>query len=768
MDKVLFSSYWRQGTLRHERVLSVMPIMYGLTEEEADILLSAQLAQMAPPDAIHFVGTNERLAAFRTTARTEGSPVRERILRAIRRPEGHGEAVLFISFDENSGYHVAETLDGQPVVNTQKLETERRRTLTDAFIRAGGEERAPEGVHFAKTSHSHSDRFLRVSRVFERTAHVHLVAFWLLPHFWRVRPAHVVLDTSSIHTLASIGSDCVRSRLAVPPLIWSHKSHSGVNTLPSEAVANGLFLISASTSGGLAQRLIDKGVTPDRIVTCFSLLLPGASAPGYVICDLLDHGFGGLAPIGSRPADQCALCMSGSLLVQIEGDQFNLSPPTVEQVLIEAKDLDTGAKSLLSTLAGRRAFRLYRRDAVESRTVRDIWVDATTVLNGSFARKAKALEKSVASWRHSVSQAATVDLTTVVASDYAGSDYLANQSLIPYRATLGNLRSTNPRNLSTLSVERNRASVVIASAVDREDEFISVSRTMRSFQPDGATYYLTMFSLFPTATDRESFASTLTYGSHGRQTFRLDSLFRLNVQVDRNGGAWRREIDALRRMVRWADQADVDVPQELEARISLLERGISTGLVEDAFWPSPARRALQLRSDFTLLEWSLEEPAVTPADLYVLFSVVLNNLRQLQGKRSLRQNAYHRAVLSPKVFDRFSDGIVQASILRACKLGELAYATCGQAVSAAMRQLLCDMIANGLNDPKAEGLNEFLVALCTGILSLADSDLEMLLVDIEQKVDLRHAVTAFFAKALKRRSDWHVPERTEGETTPAE
>lgn len=376
MRKVLFSTYWRSGPRHQERVLSVMPVMYGLSESEADVLLAAQLASMAPPDAIHFVGTSERLEVFRQAARTHDSAIRERILRSIRKPDTEiGEAVLLITYDINSGAHQAETLEGRPVRDLMKLRLEQRRTLTQAFVRAGGEEKAPAGVHFAKTSHSHSDRFLRVSRVFEDTGHVHLAAFWILPRVWSIRPKYIVLDTTGIHDVALIASNYLlrHSQLPIPPLIWSHSSHSGVNSLQAEVIDEGMFLISASTSGGLAQRLLEKGVAADRILTCFSLVPGDERVPGHVACELLDEGYGGLSPIISQPSDRCSLCRDGSQVVRVEGDQFSLAPPSVEQVRIEARDLDARTKSLLSALAGSKAFRLYRRDSQDSKVIRDLW-----------------------------------------------------------------------------------------------------------------------------------------------------------------------------------------------------------------------------------------------------------------------------------------------------------------------------------------------------------------------------------------------------------
>lgn len=752
MNKFLFTVYGRTGATHVESVLSIFPLIDSIDYAEAETLIASQLASMAPVDAIHFVGSEPTLRTIKELLSDEKNTLRARVFGALRgKTEGLHQSLLLFNFDFRSGEYIIRDINGLRHTNDRLLLEEKNRTLTHAFVNCGGEENAPSGSHFAKTSKSHSQRFLRVSRVLEHTGHVRLTAFWLLRRLWLARPKFVLIDTSGIHSIALVAcAELVsQGQLTSMPFIWSHNSHEGIADISTEALSSAVFLISATTSGGLAKRLANKGVTSERLVTCFSLLQEAEDQRGEVLCNLLRDEHCGLDPIQSHSPADCPFCLASHQIIPIEGDQFSLTPPQIEKILIEAKDLDLHAKGTLSALSGRGVFHLYRRDAIDTAHVRDIWVDSGAVVKLPFNGKSKTLDKAVGSWHHYVSQAMTLNVTTVVASEYIGAAQLANWSLSSYHSQRAGIHGVRLRELKDLPEERGKATAVFVPAIDRQDELVSISRTMRSFQPAGCVSYLAMFSFFATAKERDALTSAITFGAHGRQTFRLNSLFNLDLEINTRGGSWALEVETLKRLRQWADNNEVDVPERIEQRISLLDNAPATGLIDNALWESPSGRKLKLRSDFTLLDWSMEEPAANTADLYVLFSIILNRLRHQNDLRRLTQNPYQRSVLAPGNFDRFSDGILQACILRASKKAELAYAGCDTETSAEMLGLLRDAIAKGLDDERAEAINEYLVALHTGTLTLHAEHLKLFIAELLQRCHVEmHSATHFLALAF--------------------
>jgi hypothetical protein len=98
---------------------------------------------------------------------------------------------------------------------------------------------------------------------------------------------------------------------------------------------------------------------------------------------------------------------------------------------------------------------------------------------------------------------------------------------------------------------------------------------------------------------------------------------------------------------------------------------------------------------------------------------------------SLFQQEHLRKVLSPRCFDRFNDGVIQASLLRAALLPELDYSI-DENLSKEMYHVL-DFIFRAKDVNAGEAYREFLIALALGRLRLRVADMEQLRKDHEGK-----------------------------------
>ena len=166
------------------------------------------------------------------------------------------------------------------------------------------------------------------------------------------------------------------------------------------------------------------------------------------------------------------------------------------------------------------------------------------------------------------------------------------------------------------------------------------------------------------------------------------------------------------------------VPANMEARISRLQAAPGAGLIDDLFWPAASGQHLALRSDFSLLTDARHPPAATQADLYVVVSLLLSQLRMSSNAgRRLSYNAYERSIISPDNFDRFNDGVLQACLLRAARPKELSYGACDAALSEQMLNVLLHSVPEEQVSERSESLMEFLVALATGRLTLHNAHL---------------------------------------------
>ena len=160
--------------------------------------------------------------------------------------------------------------------------------LFDLFDSRRGRVEAPLGVHFGKTSGKHSDKFLRTSGVLLSSVVCAVVAFFSLTSLPVREVRRIFVDTAPL--LSVVFS---MQRIALQHGFWtqiaptqSFSSYGGLDELPT-LNRNDLVLVSASTSGNLADKLIGKGVADDFLLTLFLLKSTvEMSSPGGVVCDL--------------------------------------------------------------------------------------------------------------------------------------------------------------------------------------------------------------------------------------------------------------------------------------------------------------------------------------------------------------------------------------------------------------------------------------------------------------------------------------------------
>ena len=153
---------------------------------------------------------------------------------------------------------------------------------------------------------------------------------------------------------------------------------------------------------------------------------------------------------------------------------------------------------------------------------------------------------------------------------------------------------------------------------------------------------------------------------------------------------------------------------------------------------------LTLRANFTF--WRAD--AITPqADIAFTMAAVLHAMRS-SGK--LRGPSSHtQTVLSPHVFTRFSDGIVQAAILRNAIGSELDYAS-DTKLSSDIENIL-RYVGENRHENAGEAWPEFLLAIALGRLRLAAPQAQSLLAQATTwaAIDNNPALTWLTEKAAR-------------------
>lgn len=145
-------------------------------------------------------------------------------------------------------------------------------------------------------------------------------------------------------------------------------------------------------------------------------------------------------------------------------------------------------------------------------------------------------------------------------------------------------------------------------------------------------------------------------------------------------------------------------------RILLNARG-KKGLCNDTFLPTLTGETLCLRKGFVYWNFEVKPEIAFQPQVYFTISSVINRLRNepLNVERSLNQNTYVRNLISAETFNRFNDGIIQASILRAADYRMLSY-DLDENQSLAMTVFLKSLI-DRIDGDHGEALPEFWLAL---------------------------------------------------------
>ena len=118
----------------------------------------------------------------------------------------------------------------------------------------------------------------------------------------------------------------------------------------------------------------------------------------------------------------------------------------------------------------------------------------------------------------------------------------------------------------------------------------------------------------------------------------------------------------------------------------------------------------------------------------------------------LYQTSFVKNILDPFIFNRFNDGIIQASILRAAREEELNYSYSHQH-STDMLTLIKTFIKH-LNEYQGEAIIEFLYALSIRKLKLVKSHYKEIINELEGLEDERINI---FKKSIKKVHDELYP-----------
>jgi hypothetical protein len=301
--------------------------------EQLNEELRIHFDEFMPPNRVLLLGTAASRTSFKKIIEAkliEGLPM-------LTRSENEDRSVSALYVTNNNSFkHVAA---GDRDIDAEQSAVDRLRHhgLVGLFQKRNGLLESGMNCHYEIPSQYHCDKFVRTANVLIASSEISFISFWLLPYFSR-RHLHIYTDTAAINSVAYAlrrHADALGSRSFAT--IDSFGSYRGLSTFQFDGKNESLFLISASTSGGLAAKLVaDHKVPWNNIVTLF--YLGGPAENNQVLCDLTKPAgahFSGLELVQIHRQDNCALCNQGSYCIRIVGDQFIPENPKVTQIWTE-------------------------------------------------------------------------------------------------------------------------------------------------------------------------------------------------------------------------------------------------------------------------------------------------------------------------------------------------------------------------------------------------------------------------------------------------
>lgn len=586
--------------------------------------------------------------------------------------------------------------------------------LFDLFDQSDGLVVAPPGVHFRKTSGKHTNRFLRAANTLTSTAACALLALFALEAVDLAQPRRILVDTSPLLSVA-----LALMRLARNHGVWQQDvpartfgSYGGLGRIGRLSL-NDVVLVSASTSGSLAQELIGQGARQQSVVTIYFLMALGDShRPAGVICDLTavpDRAFG-YQKVQNFGAAHCKLCQDEHLLADLEGDQFLLQKRQHKLVRVTKDSQPKEARDTVEELSRGRLFSAILRPDLERRTLLTIDGDALLACPPVRAEMIRNLRRFC-----------PLPLGLVVRVDVSDSAVCSLASAAGVDTAFGLAKRIDWADLSSSpALHEGSGALVIFGCLSSQTRARSINAMLRGIAARGNVTYLSALTLADSAEQYLDLTTFLQYGENGPDTFTYRAARRLAIPEERGDPtAWESELDLLDGLA-----AELTAASALSARRDWLS---ANSTAQDQLFLDARGHALAIQSDFVYLDTKERREYISQADI---FAVVLNLLcaarcenRPLSAKRPdastvshWTQSVYGQVLLSPSNFLNYNDAVLKAAFLRAARRSELFYSV-DERCSADMTEIVLAELAGWLAG-SGDALPEMLVALASRRLSL--------------------------------------------------
>lgn len=649
------------------------------------------------------------------------------------------ENLLIYSFDSDGNLNLVQ--GKKPKNEIDFLNYLYRNGSTILFKKNGGIVESTPDHHFVFPSGKHCSKFLRTGNVLKNHPEIFFLAIQLLPKMEDVN--YIYCDTASINVLPYTLFELKR-RFGpgfICPTVYSFESYEYFEKRSSSFPDDSLLLISSSTSGGIIERLLEKGVVQKSQI-CLLYFLGNQkdfkSHQEQILCNLSnDTNFKiGLDEIpSSKKGKPCLLCQNNSRPIPIVGDVFLTIQPQVKLQTLSIKSECTPkyiSEFVEKFIGGgkeeKTILKVYNKDDKNGKENYEIYIDyAKLILNinePEFEDYKKSLDKCI-------DKNIPANTKFLLTLPDIGSEELA-------KYILDQTQWKNPPETLNFSNDwekglngKQGTVVIIASCISSGKKLLQISRLMRKFPDLSLVYFIGIYRPSNSIYSK-TLESNLSKGSTIRDSSPMVTVERVLCSNEKKNTSWEEELNFINEALSNLDEEEKLYIYFDERRNNLLNNKASKGLFNNVFLKTVKGNDLFLNRNFAFWKFDYDENEVSQSECYFQISGIINNLknRAITDPPSLSQTNYVRNLLDPGNFSRFNDAIIQSALLRAGDTAYFAYDIDKQA-SLEMKEQLLSMLEK-IDTDDADALPEFLLAICLKKLKLNDDDLkEFLLKTIE-------------------------------------
>lgn len=585
----------------------------------------------------------------------------------------------------------------------------------DSILKAGLES------YFLLPSGVYATHFIRIANIFKESQDINVLSIFLLPYL-KDNPEIIYSDTPTVFPLiyACIIYKNIGNNKPYNPRLKLYPSNK-VTRNDIENIGNSLFIVSTSINGSLPKTLSSLGINWTSIIVLF-----GFDKSDEILYEILSKqnsaAILGSNFVSTNSEEFKKVFPNRTFEIKFEDEHFIPSPPTVSKFKINLKDAPENLSDLMFHYLKYDFISCYKGQNSQGKT-RDIYIDVSKLLIDLNAKDLNHFEKKT---KHLIINQLPINIKSIIYVDDAESKYIADKIQEYYKEAHSKLvESIFYKDLKLDDTfDEPSCYLVCSSCISNGKKISDVSRKLRTQEHSQIIY----FNGFVRCIDENAYTtltSNIKYGKYNVfETYSFITIDKILLpNEDSDIISWEFEKGLINKLLYGFDIFETkkiineNTEKYFKNRYDELNQN-KEGLVNNVFLNKADGNRLVLNKNFAFFKFTDWKPKdIHQSKVYFSILSVLHNFRI---KKNIKQTIYERNIFDPKNFDRFNDGIIQASFLRAATNKELNYE-----IDSASSSLMATIITSSIDDNnnKDTAPYEFLMAICIGKLTLQKNDL---------------------------------------------